>query len=112
MAELIKEERFIYFIATEEHVLRVQELIGGSSVWPDSYRICVPAGPARGMRANSTEELLERSSKRLPNTYHRHICQCKGRAKTAPRPFLNSEKGPYTGSSGKMTNAELLRPPR
>jgi len=72
MAELIKEERFIYFIATEEHVLRVQELIGGSSVWPDSYRISVPGSGSRDARkfyGRTAREVLEKATEYLSSTY-------------------------------------------
>jgi hypothetical protein len=39
MAEFIKEERFLFFVGTKEHVLRVQELLWGSMAWPERFRI-------------------------------------------------------------------------
>jgi hypothetical protein len=41
MAELTKEERFLFFVGTTEHVLRVQELLWGSTAWPERFRIHV-----------------------------------------------------------------------
>jgi len=50
MAELIKEERYIFSIGTEEHVLRVQELVSGSTPWPEPFRTHLPASNFREAR--------------------------------------------------------------
>lgn len=47
MANLVREERYILQIGTEEHILRVQELLSGAEIWPEKYRIQVPASPLR-----------------------------------------------------------------
>ena len=39
MTELIKEERFLFFVGTKQHVLRVQELLWGSTAWPERFRV-------------------------------------------------------------------------
>jgi hypothetical protein len=47
MPNLIREERYICQIQTEEHILRVQELISGSEPWPKRFRVCLPASRTR-----------------------------------------------------------------
>ena len=42
-----KEERYIVYIGTEEHVLRVQELIAGLEPWPERFRTQIPASAER-----------------------------------------------------------------
>lgn len=49
MPDLIREERFILRIGTEEHVLRVQQLVLGDARWPDEWRVNVPA--SHGLKA-------------------------------------------------------------
>lgn len=41
MAELIKEERYLFFVGAKEHVLRVHELLWGSTAWPERFRVHV-----------------------------------------------------------------------
>jgi hypothetical protein len=43
MTYALREERYIVFVGAEEHDLRVQELVSGATVWPESFRIQVPA---------------------------------------------------------------------
>lgn len=50
MASLIKEERYICHIGTEEHILRVQQLVYGEEPWPQRYRLDLPASSARPAR--------------------------------------------------------------
>ncbi len=68
MATTIKEERYIVYIGTEEHVLRVQELLGGLEPWPKRFRIQIPASAERQATTvfGSTErEVVERSTEFL-----------------------------------------------
>jgi hypothetical protein len=43
MANLIKEDRYIYLVGTTKHFLHVQELVWGSSAWPGRFHIQVRA---------------------------------------------------------------------
>lgn len=47
MATMIKEETYIVYTGTEEHVLRVQELLGGLEPWPEKFRTQIPASAGR-----------------------------------------------------------------
>ena len=47
MANLIREERYIFQIGTEEHILRVQEIISGAEAWRERFRIQVAASHTR-----------------------------------------------------------------
>jgi hypothetical protein len=44
VATTIKEEKYI---GAEEHVLRVQELLGGLEPWPERFRAQIPASGER-----------------------------------------------------------------
>jgi hypothetical protein len=48
MRELLKEERYVFFFGTKEHVLRVKELLWGSTAWPEKFRIHVRASGLGG----------------------------------------------------------------
>jgi hypothetical protein len=43
VATMIREQRYIVYIGTEEHVLRMQELLWGSESWPERFRVLLPA---------------------------------------------------------------------
>ena len=43
MATMIREEKYILYLDTEEHVLRVQELVWGLEPWPEKFRALLPA---------------------------------------------------------------------
>lgn len=47
MATMIKEERYIVYMGTEEHVLSVQELLGGLEPWPERFRTQIPPSAER-----------------------------------------------------------------
>jgi|SRR5579859_496817 len=47
VAELIREERYIFSVGTKEHVLRAQELVRGSTGWPERFRVQVQASFAQ-----------------------------------------------------------------
>jgi hypothetical protein len=47
MGTIIKEERYIVYIGTEEHMLRVQELLRGLEPWPERFRAQIPASAER-----------------------------------------------------------------
>ncbi len=64
MAELIKEERFLFFVGTKEHVLRVQELLWGSTAWPERFRIHVHGSyrrDAQNFYGTTAREAVERA---------------------------------------------------
>ena len=47
MATMIKEEKYVVYMGIEEHVLRVQELLGGLEPWPERFRAQMPATAER-----------------------------------------------------------------
>jgi hypothetical protein len=63
MAELIKEERYIFSAGAKEYVSRVQELVWGTMAWPERFRIDVPTSHARGRKAYgmTAREAVERA---------------------------------------------------
>jgi hypothetical protein len=64
MADLIKEERYTFFDGTKEHVLRLQELLRGSTVWPEKFRIHVHASyrrEAKDFFETTAHEAIERA---------------------------------------------------
>lgn len=42
MTELIREEQYIFIAGAKKYAFRVQELVWGSSAWPERFRIDVP----------------------------------------------------------------------
>ena len=65
MATLIKEERYIVYIDTEENVLSVQELLSGLEPWPERFRAQIP--PSVGRKATTVygstgREVVERAT--------------------------------------------------
>jgi hypothetical protein len=68
MATMIKEERYIVYISTEEYVLRVQELLWGLDAWPERFRVVLPASrewTATTMYASTGREAAERATEFL-----------------------------------------------
>ncbi len=64
MSTLIKEEKYILYLGTEEHVLRVQNLVWGLEPWPEKFRALLP--PSRRWTAtvvygSSGREAVERA---------------------------------------------------
>lgn len=47
---LIREERFILRLGAEEHILRIQERLAGSDIWPKPFRVLLPAQRTRPAR--------------------------------------------------------------
>lgn len=47
MATLVREERYIFTIGTESHVLRVQEMLWDAEPWPHKFRVHLPASHTR-----------------------------------------------------------------
>jgi hypothetical protein len=43
MVALIKEERYLVRIGSNEYVLRAQQLISGDEVWPDKWQVDIAA---------------------------------------------------------------------
>jgi hypothetical protein len=71
MANLIKEERYIFQVGTEENILRVQELIWGSEPWSARCRIQVPASHTREAKSffgATPQEAVERAAKYLSSS--------------------------------------------
>src|SRR6267378_1961525 len=71
IAELIKEERYIFSIGTEEHVLRVQELVSGSTPWPEPFRTHLPASnfrEARKFHGRTALAVADRATKYISST--------------------------------------------
>src|SRR5258708_19710521 len=42
MATMIKEEKYVVYVGTEEYVLHVQELVWGLEPWPERFRAQLP----------------------------------------------------------------------
>lgn len=64
MAELIKEERYIFLAGTKEYDFRVQELVWGSTAWPERFRIQVSITPTRSAKkfyGMTAREAVERA---------------------------------------------------
>jgi hypothetical protein len=40
---LLKEHRFTFFTSGEVHLLRIEELVQGLALWPERFRIKLPA---------------------------------------------------------------------
>jgi hypothetical protein len=47
METLLREERFILSVGGNDYHLRVEELIRGIDVWPERFRIILPASAKR-----------------------------------------------------------------
>jgi hypothetical protein len=47
MANLVKEDRYIYFVGAKKHFLRVHELVWGSAAWPGRFHVHVPSSQER-----------------------------------------------------------------
>ena len=72
MTEMIKEERYIFLVGTTEHVLRVQELVWGSTAWPQKFRIEVPASFTRTGKkfyGATAREAIERATQYLTSPF-------------------------------------------
>jgi len=81
MGDLIKEERYVFFVGTTEHVLRVEELVWGSTTWPERFRVHVSAVRTRDGRkfyGTTAREALERAIEYLSSP----VCE----ARLAPSP--------------------------
>jgi hypothetical protein len=68
MATMIREERYILNLDTEEHVLRVQELVWGLEPWPEKFRALLPASRrwmATMVYGSSGREAVERAMEYL-----------------------------------------------
>jgi hypothetical protein len=73
MPELIKEERYLFFLGTKEHVLRVQELLWGSTGWPEKFRIHVHASynrDGKNFYGATAREAVERAIEYLSSQVH------------------------------------------
>ena len=81
MAELLKEERYIFFLGTTEYVLRVQELIKGSSLWPERFRIQVAASYSRAGRkfyGTTSQEVVALATEYLSLAVPEALCSRPG----------------------------------
>ena len=68
MATMIKEQRYIVYIGTEEHVLRVQELLWGLESWPERFRVLLPTSrewTATTIYGSTARETAERAMEYL-----------------------------------------------
>jgi hypothetical protein len=82
MGDLIREERYLFFVGTKEHVLRVQELVWGSTTWPERFRICLPAAYTRDSKkfyGTTAREAVERAIEYLSSP----VCE----ARLSPSPM-------------------------
>jgi len=68
MATMIKEDRYVVYIGSEEYVLRVQELLWGLDPWPERFRVLLPASnewTATTMYGSTAREAAERTMEYL-----------------------------------------------
>jgi len=68
MATMIKEEKYVVYIDTEELAFRVQELLCGLEPWPEKFRALLPASQkwtATMVYGSSGREAAERAMKYL-----------------------------------------------
>lgn len=68
MPTTIRETRYIVYIGLEEHVLRVQELLGGLEPWPARFRTQIPASAEREattLYGATEKEVVERATEFL-----------------------------------------------
>jgi hypothetical protein len=75
MAAMIKEERYIVYIGTEEHVMRVQELLWGLDSWPERFRVLLPASKestATTIYGSTGREAAERATEFLSRLASAH----------------------------------------
>lgn len=47
MSTILKEERYLLYLNGNEHFLRVQELISGTEIWPERFRVQLAASSER-----------------------------------------------------------------
>jgi hypothetical protein len=68
MATMIREERYILYLDTQEHVLRVQELVWGLEPWPEKFRALLPLSrewTATTVYGSTSREAAERAMEYL-----------------------------------------------
>jgi hypothetical protein len=73
MRELLKEERYVFFFGTKEHVLCVQELLWGSTAWPEKFRIHLHASynrDGKNFYGTTAREAVERAIEYLSSSVH------------------------------------------
>lgn len=71
MSDLAKKERYIVLLGTEEHVLRVQELVSGPTLWPSPFRIQLAASSSqvgKTFYGASALEVVERAAQYLSSS--------------------------------------------
>jgi hypothetical protein len=84
MATMIREERYILYLDSEEYVLRVQELLWGLDPWPEKFRALLPMSrnwTAHVVYGSSGREAAERAMEYLslhsvPFTHPAHARPC------------------------------------
>jgi hypothetical protein len=68
MVALIKEERYLVRIGSNEYVLRPQLLISGDEVWPDRWQVDVAASPGiqpKRFYAETSMQVAAKAAKHL-----------------------------------------------
>jgi hypothetical protein len=73
MYELLKEERYVFFFGTKKYVLRVQELLWGSTAWPEKFRIHLHASynrDGKNFYGTTAREAVERAIEYLSSSVH------------------------------------------
>ena len=76
MAALIKEERYLVRIGSQEYVLRPQRLVSGDEVWPGRWQIDVSASPGIQAKRFYGQTSLQAAAKAA-----KHLAMCvEGRA--------------------------------
>ncbi len=76
VGDLIKEERYFFFVGTNEHALRVEELVWGLTTWPEKFRVRVPAACTRDSKefyGTTAREAVERAIEYLSST----VCEAR-----------------------------------
>lgn len=62
---LLKEHRFTFFAAGEIHLLRIEEMVSGLAIWPQKFRLKLPASAhsqARTIYGSSCNEVAQKAA--------------------------------------------------
>jgi hypothetical protein len=62
MCVVLKEHRYVVQVGAVNHVLRIEELVSGPTVWRGKFRLLIPAGlnsQAKAVYGSSADEVAE-----------------------------------------------------
>jgi hypothetical protein len=62
---LLKEHRFTFFAGGEIHLFRIEEMVSGLAIWPQRFRLKLPASArseAKTIYASSCDEVAQKAA--------------------------------------------------